>query len=136
MRLPPFSTLMTLTRTSCPTATTSFGLLTRRRLISETWRRPSTPPRSTNAPNGVMVLIVPVSSAPGPMAFRVSSARAAAAGRELRHAELVRLADELVGVVDLAESDLRERAEGAETADVDVKAALVARADFPLDRDG
>src|ERR1043165_3189490 len=49
MRLPLFSTLMTLTRTCWPTCTTSLGLLTRRRDISETWSRPSTP-----APRGLL----------------------------------------------------------------------------------
>src|SRR5712692_4969816 len=76
MRFPSFSTLMTFTRTCCPTETNSFGSVTRRRLISETCSRPSTPPRSMKAPNGVRVFTVPVSSAPGAIAFRVSSARA------------------------------------------------------------
>src|SRR5205085_6093918 len=38
---------------------------------------------------------------------------------ELGHAELVSLADELVGVLDLAQGDLREGTESAEAADVD-----------------
>ena len=67
MRLPSFSILMTLTWTSWPIWTSSFGSVTRRRLISETCSRPSMPPRSTKAPNGVSVLMRPVSSAPGTM---------------------------------------------------------------------
>ena len=78
MRLPSFSTLITLTRTCCPTETTSFGSLIRRRLISETCSNPSTPPRSMKAPKGVRVFTVPVSSAPGTITFLISSARAAA----------------------------------------------------------
>jgi len=40
----------------------------------------------------------------------------------------------LIGIVDLAESDLRERTERAQAADVDVEAAFVPRGDLGLDR--
>ena len=54
IRFPSFSTLVTLTVTSWPTVRTSLACATRRREISVTWTRPSTPPRSTNAPKSVI----------------------------------------------------------------------------------
>src|ERR1051326_8590220 len=58
---------------------------------------------------------------------------AAAVIRKLGDAELVDLVDERVGVLDLAEGDLRERAEGAKAGDADLEAALVAAGHLPLD---
>src|SRR5438132_12753290 len=92
------------------------------------------------APNGVRVFTVPVNSAPGTIVLRVSTARAAAcslrsAARDddppavigqFRDAELERLADECIRILDLAQSDLGQRAERAKAADVHIEAAFVA----------
>ncbi len=55
---------------------------------------------------------------------------AAAVIGELRDAELDRLVDERVGILDLAESDLRKRAERAEPGNVHLEAAFVAAGDL------
>src|ERR1035438_2308133 len=116
MRLPSPASFVTLTVTSWPTARTSFGCATRRREISVTWTRPSTPPRATNAPNSVR--------------------RPRRGLGVLEAAELVRLPH--VGReprrLVTAEVDLRDRAEGTEAvgaSDHHLEAALVPRHDLP-----
>ena len=54
----------------------------------------------------------------------------AAVIRHLGHTELVGLIEEGVRILDFAESDLRERAERADTGDADVESALVASRDL------
>ena len=53
---------------------------------------------------------------------------------KLGDAELVGLADELIGIVDLAERNLRQRTERAQAADADVESAFVPCRDFAFDR--
>ena len=57
----PFSglTSSTVTVTLSPTFNTSVTFLTLPQLISEMWIRPSTPPKSTKAPNSTIRLTVP-----------------------------------------------------------------------------
>ena len=72
IRFPSFSTLVTLTDTSWPTVRASLACATRRREISVTWTRPSTPPRSTNAPKSVIERTLPVRTAPRTILSRIS----------------------------------------------------------------
>ena len=88
------------------------------------------PPRSTNAPKGVIVLTRPVSSAPGTMRMRVSCARLAASSLSSEG-----LVQERIGILDFAEGDLGERAEGAKAGDAHVESALVPAGDLALDRE-
>ena len=83
-----WSIFSTRTRTFCPSCTISLGCFTRSQLSWLTWIRPSTPPRSTNAPKSWILRTIPSRICPGSSsasrAFFDSSFSRSSTARRLR----------------------------------------------------
>src|SRR5258706_478677 len=130
----------TCTSMVSPSFTTSRGCCTWRLDRADTWTSPSTPGNSsTKAPNDrrrpALQLLAQLGGLGGALLLEQGApGKDRVPAPDLHHAELELLPDELGGVLDEADVDLRGRAEGAQTAQIDLQAALVLRRHGALDR--
>ena len=131
--------MSTLTLTLSPILTMSSTLETRDQLISPIGSRPSTPPRSTNAPKSLIERMTPSRTWPSSSVAQVfsrCSARSCSSSsrREIDQVllALIGLGDDRLeflvhvrrGVLDPRQVDLADRQEAADAVDVDLEAPL------------
>ena len=120
----------------------------RTQLMSPTWSRPSTPPRSTKAPKSLTERTTPERTCPSSSAAQVFSRISARSCSRSSRLETTRffsrwlasvtidaelLADVDRGVLDAVDVDLADRQEAADAVDLDVEAPLVRLGDLGLD---